>query len=60
MNITLKELHTSGHADLETMKYLNETVNPDNTKIIHTENNKEGINIFNNVITLNDNEIFKL
>lgn len=60
MNITLKELHTSGHADLETMKYLNETVNPDNTIIIHTENTKEGINIFNNVITLNDNEIFKL
>jgi len=59
MNIDFKELHTSGHADINSMKELNKIVNPDNTLIIHTENKKEGKCIFNNVVDLNDNEIFR-
>jgi len=60
MDIEFKELHTSGHADISSMKKLNKIVEPDKTIIIHTENKKEINNIFNNIIYLNDNEIFKL
>lgn len=60
MGIEFKELHTSGHADINSLKKLNKIVNPDKTIIIHTENKKEGNNIFNNIIYLNDNEILKL
>ena len=60
MGIEFKELHTSGHADMVSMQRLNEIINPDKTIIIHTERKKEEIKIFNNVIELNDNEIFNL
>ena len=60
MGIEFKELHTSGHADITSMKKLNEIVEPDKTIIIHTENREKGKNIFNNVVDLNDNEIFKI
>ena len=60
MGIEFKELHTSGHADINSMKKLNEIVNPDKTIVIHTENKKVVDNIFNNIINLNDNEILKL
>ena len=60
MGIEFKELHTSGHADIISMKRLNEVVNPDKTIIIHTENKEKGRNIFNNIVYLNDNEIFKI
>lgn len=60
MGIEFKEIHTSGHADIASMKKLNEIINPDNTIIIHTENREKGKNIFNNVIDLKDNKIFKI
>lgn len=60
MNIDFIELHTSGHADIKTMKWLNEIVNPDYTIIIHTENSKSIENIFNNVLDLDDGEIFEI
>ena len=60
MEIDFKELHTSGHADIISMKKLNEIVNPDNTIIIHTESKEEGKDIFNNIVDLNDNEIFRV
>lgn len=60
MGIEFKELHTSGHADISSMKKLNKIVNPNKTIVIHTENKKEIDNIFNNVINLDDNEILKL
>lgn len=60
MGIEFKELHTSGHADINSMIKLNETVNPDKTIIIHTENREKGKNIFNDIVDLNDNEFFKL
>ncbi len=60
MGIEFKEIHTSGHADITSMKKLNEIINPDNTIIIHTENREKGKNIFNNVIDLKDNKIFKI
>lgn len=60
MGIEFKELHTSGHADINSMIKLNETVNPDKTIIIHTENREKGKNIFNDIVDLNDNEFLKL
>lgn len=60
MGIEFKELHTSGHADIISMKTLNEIVDPDKTIIIHTENREKGKNIFNDIVDLNDNEFFKL
>lgn len=60
MNIDFIELHTSGHADIKTMKWLNEIVNPDYTIIIHTENSKSIENIFNNVLDLEDGKIFEI
>lgn len=60
MGIDFKELHTSGHADVASMKRLNEIVNPDKTIIIHTENRKNGVDVFNNIIDLDDNQIFKI
>lgn len=60
MGIDFKELHTSGHADITSMKRLNQIVNPDKTIIIHTENRKNGVDVFNNIIDLDDNQIFKI
>lgn len=60
MGIEFKELHTSGHADITSMKKLNEIVYPDKTIIIHTENREKGKNIFNDIVDLNDNQIFKI
>lgn len=60
MGIEFKVLHTSGHADIASMKRLNEIVKPDKTIIIHTENRKNGVDVFNNIIDLDDNQIFKI
>ena len=60
MGIEFIELHTSGHADITSMKRLNKIINPDNTIIIHTENRDKGKNLFNNVVDLKDNQIFKV
>lgn len=60
MNIDFIELHTSGHADIKTMKWLNEIVNPDYIIIIHTKNSKSIENIFNNVLDLEDGKIFEI
>ena len=60
IGIEFKELHTSGHADINSMIKLNEIVNPDKTIIIHTENREKGKNIFNDIVDLNDNEFLKL
>ena len=60
MGIEFKELHTSGHADINAMIKLNETVNPNKIIIIHTENREKGKNIFNDIVDLNDNEFLKL
>ena len=60
MGIEFKELHTSGHADINSMKKLNEKVKPDKTIIIHTENREKGKNIFNDIVDLNDNQVYKI
>jgi len=56
MNIKFIKLHTSGHADIESMKKLNDIVNPNSTIIIHTESKETGKDIFNNVEDISDSE----
>ena len=53
-------VHTSGHADLETMKKINDILCPKNTIVIHTEDNNKANGIFNDIIKLNDGESFIL
>lgn len=60
MKIKFIPLHTSGHADKESMKKLNDIVNPDKTIIIHTEDSESGQVIFNNVINIDDLEYVDL
>lgn len=60
LGIKVINLHTSGHSDINSMKKLNEIINPDKTIIIHTEDNSLGKDIFNNVIDLKDEEIIKI
>ena len=60
LGIKVINLHTSGHSDINSMKELNEIINPDKTIIIHTEDNSLGKDIFNNVIDLKDKEIIKI
>ena len=59
MGIDFKELHTSGHADINSMKKINEIIEPYKTIIIHTENREKGKDIFNDIVDLNDNHVFK-
>ena len=60
MEITILNIHTSGHADKIAMKKLNEICDPNKTIIIHTEDKTDGFNIFKNVEDLKDNEYFKI
>lgn len=60
MNVETIEMHTSGHADLDAMKKLNSAIRPEHTIIIHTEKSDKGKNIFNNIVTLNDADMFEL
>ena len=57
MNIDFHELHTSGHADVVTMKKMNEILKPKKTLIIHTENPDDGNKVFSNVESIKDGEV---
>lgn len=60
MGIDVVELHTSGHADLRGMKMVNNKLKPNQTIIIHTENNESGKNIYNNVISVKDGDYIEI
>ena len=50
-------LHTSGHADIKTMKLLEEVINPQIIIPIHTDNKEVAKEIFKNkVIDIKDKE----
>jgi len=57
----MQHIHTSGHADIATLKEFTDTINPKMIIPIHTFNKQEYKNIFTQkVVELNDNEIFKI
>lgn len=60
-NFTIKDIHTSGHADISTLKEYADSINPRNIIPIHTFNKKDYSTIFNQpVIELNDKEMYKI
>jgi len=55
-NFSVHDIHTSGHADSDTLKELADTLNPKSIIPIHTFNKKEYKNIFSQkIIELDDN-----
>ncbi|MBA7532478.1 Ribonuclease J [subsurface metagenome] len=60
-NFTIHDIHTSGHADPETLKELADTLSPVIIIPIHTFNKKDYKNIFNQkVLELDDNQILNI
>jgi len=60
-NFTVHKIHTSGHADTETLKQMVEAVKPKNIVPIHTFSGSEYKNIFSfKVIEIKDGEIIKV
>lgn len=60
-NFTIHDIHTSGHADIDTLKEFADTLAPKSIIPIHTFNKKSYKNIFSqNIIELNDNEILNI
>jgi ribonuclease J len=58
-NFTIHDIHTSGHADVDTLKEYVDAINPKAIIPIHTFNKSEYKNIFNQrVVELDDNMIF--
>lgn len=56
MNIDFIKLHTSGHADIETLKKLEEILKPKEVIVIHTNDNLKGKTIFKNYRGIKENE----
>jgi ribonuclease J len=52
--------HTSGHAPVKDLQRLATTLNPRKLAPIHTERSEDFSQIFANVVTLNDSEVFDL
>lgn len=52
--------HTSGHADLDTLKAFSSAINPKVLIPIHTEDKESFKEHFENVLVLDDNEIYNL
>ncbi len=52
--------HTSGHATVEDLQRFAEAINPKYIIPVHTEYKNDYTSLFNNVVVLNDNEIFNL
>jgi ribonuclease J len=60
-HFTIYDIHTSGHADIETLRELADTLAPRSIIPIHTFHKRDYKNIFSqNVIELNDNETINL
>jgi ribonuclease J len=60
-NFTIYDIHTSGHADIYTLKEFADTLAPKSIIPIHTFNKKDYKNIFSQkIIELNDNETFNI
>ena len=61
LGIHYKEVHTSGHADLDTLKLMHKLTNPrEKTIVIHTENKEKAKEIFDNYKLLEDKQEIKI
>jgi len=60
-NCTVMDMHTSGHADVETLKEFANAINPTLIIPIHTNNKNEYKSIFDQtVLELDDNQIYTI
>jgi len=60
-NCTVIDMHTSGHADVETLKEFANAINPKLIIPIHTNNKNEYKSIFDQtVLELDDNQIYTI
>ena len=60
-NFTVHNIHTSGHADIDTLKEFADTLAPKSILPVHTFNKKDYKNIFSqSIIELNDNETLNI
>jgi len=58
---SIHDLHTSGHADIETLKEMANTLNPKTIVPIHTFNKFDYRNIFSQkVLEVKDNELVNI
>jgi ribonuclease J len=56
----MKDLHTSGHADIPTLQKFAQTLNPKIIIPMHTQNPKKYKELFDNVRLAADNEVIKI
>ncbi len=56
MGISMYELHTSGHADVETMRLLYDISRPEKVVVIHTDGGEKGRDVFPCEVALEDGE----
>ena len=60
-NFTIHKIHTSGHADTETLKKMVESIKPKNIVPIHTFSGSDYARIFNvPIVELNDGEAISI
>lgn len=60
-NFNVIDMHTSGHADIETLKEYANAINPKMIIPIHTNNKKEYKSIFDQtVLELDDNQKYNI
>ena len=60
-NCTVIDMHTSGHADVETLKEYANAINPKRIIPIHTNNKKDYQSVFEQpILELDDNQIFTI
>jgi len=60
-NFRIIDIHTSGHADVETLQEYANAINPKRIIPIHTNNKKDYKNIFNQpILELEDNQQYKI
>ncbi len=56
MNIKFIKLHTSGHADINAMKKVEEVLSPNKVILIHTEHKEKANEVFKSAVEISDNE----
>ena len=56
LGIDFVELHTSGHADLKTMKKVEEILEPKKVVVTHTTNPEKATEVFEKAIPIQDGE----
>ncbi len=60
LGMTIEDLHTSGHADNQTLRLVEDSLLPQETIIIHTDDSKLGVKVFHNNVLVEDGQIIEI